>query len=163
MPAFVRDLSNAYGALRKFDDGRNFPIRAFWEEESQCFARPAAQTQLGPTRPVLFKGVATIAEKTLERLQRYFSRRIHSAARDELIKYAKDLSERETETLMPITGESSIRAYDRLTQLQGPLGGAFLKDSPMSHRLFWDVEWEMTSCFRFGIPLRALSNDPWLT
>ena len=33
VPGFVRDLSSAYDALRKHDDGRDFPIQPFRLEE----------------------------------------------------------------------------------------------------------------------------------
>ena len=162
---FASDLTKAYDTLRDLDDGRNFPIRPFWMEEAQRFAgstdHQAAEQQEGPTRPVLVDGVATIASQKFECLQRYFSRRIHSAARDKLIQDAKALAERPTESFMPVTGEPATRAYSRLMQLQGPLSGAFLKDIPMSHRSFWDDQWTMISCFRSGIPFLALPNDPW--
>ena len=148
VPKFVSDLSKAYDTLRDLDDGRNFPIRPFWMEEAQRFAgstdHQTAEQQEGPIRPVLVDGVAAIASQKFECLQRYFSRRIHSAARDKLIQDAKELAERPTESFMPVTGEPATRAYSRLRQLQGPLSGAFLKDIPTSYRSFWDEQWTMS-------------------
>ena len=81
VPGFVGDLRDALGALRRYDDGRNFPIPAYWEEETRRFGGVAQQTQAsGQPTPVFSKGLATIAERSLLRVQSYFSRRIHSAS-----------------------------------------------------------------------------------
>ena len=65
-PSFIGDLRGARGALRRYDDGRNFPIPAYWEEETRRFGGTAQQRQTSdqPT-PVFSKGLATIAEKSL--------------------------------------------------------------------------------------------------
>ena len=167
IPGFMDDLRGALGALRRYDDGRNFPIPAYWEEETRRFGGTAQQrppNRYQPT-PVFSRGLATIAEKSLLRVQRYFSRRIHSAARDCLIQRVHDLKESEQEEKLPATGEPAWRAYNRLTQLQGPLSGSFLKALPEKHRSFLADEWTALSCFRFGIPLPHLSqgvgNDMW--
>ena len=78
IPGFVGDLRGALGALRRYDDGRNFPIPAYWEEKARRFGGTAQQRQTSdqPT-PVFSRGLATIAERSLLRVQRYFSRRIH--------------------------------------------------------------------------------------
>ncbi len=134
-PGFVRDLSAAYNALSKYDDGLRYPIPPFWMEASRRFVPRACQAQSsGQTTPVLYEGVATIVVKCFPRLQRYFSRRIHSEARDELIAYVRGravVSGRSggllaTRTTLRATKEPAVRAYTRLIQLQGPLAGAFL-------------------------------------
>ena len=161
IPGFIGDLRGALGALRRYDDGRNFPIPAYWEEETRRFGGTAQQRQTSdqPT-PVFSRGLATIAEKSLLRVQRYFSRRIHSAARDHLIQRVHDMKEsgpeNGPEVTLPATGEPAWRAYYRLTQLQGPLSGSFLKVLPTKYRSFLADEWTALSCFRFGIPLPHL-------
>ena len=150
----IRDLKAAYSDLSKYDDGRRYPIAPFWVEEAQRFEPNGLPTDNQPT-PVLYKGLATIAEKSLPRLQRYFSRRIHSDARDDLIRRMSELD------VLPVTGEAGKRAASRLKQLQGPLSGAFLKDHPRPYRTFWNDEWKLLSCFRFGIPLPSLRSDRW--
>ena len=167
-PGFVRDLSAAYNALSKYDDGLRYPIPPFWVEESRRFAPRACQAQSSDqTTPVLYEGVATIVEKSFPRLQRYFSRRIHSEARDMLIAHVRDLAvvpgpsggSFATCAILPATNEPAVRALSRLIQLQGPLAGAFLKDIPMNGKTFWNSEWTALSRFRFGIPLSsALSS-----
>ena len=172
VPDFVRDLSSAYSTLRNYDDGRNFPIQPFWLEELNRLGEPVgqaqAQAQQDSARRVLFRGVATIAEKSFERLQRYFSRRIHSEARDQLIARAQVMAglhrpglPRNTARFLPVTEEPAGRAFFRLAQLQGPLAGAFLKELPAPHRSFYDDHWTLLSCFRFGIPIPSLPGDKW--
>merc|ERR1719420_1838378 len=166
-PGFVGDLRDALGALRRYDDGRNIPIPAYWEEETRRFGGAAQQTQAsGQPTPVFSKGLATIAERSLLRVQRYFSRRIHSAARDRLIQRVRDMEVcGGRQATLPATGEPAWRAHNRLTQLQGPLSGSFLKGLPVPFRCFHDDESTALSCFRFGIPLpslaQGLGNDMW--
>ena len=55
IPGFMDDLRGALGALRRYDDGRNFPIPAYWEEETRRFGgtpkRPGSSgLQLGDVR-----------------------------------------------------------------------------------------------------------------
>ena len=125
-PGFVRDLSAAYNALSKYDDGLRYPIPPFWVEESRRFAPRACQAQSSDqTTPVLYEGVATIVEKSFPRLQRYFSRRIHSEARDMLIAHVRDLAvvpgpsggSFATCAILPATNEPAVRALSRLIQL----------------------------------------------
>ena len=95
----------------------------------------------GQPTPVFSKGLATIAERSLLRVQRYFSRRIHSAARDRLIQRVHDMEVRGgRQATLPATGEPAWRAHNRLTQLQGPLSGSFLKGLPVPFRCFHDDE-----------------------
>ena len=77
---------------------------------------------------VLFRGVATIAEKNFERLQRYFSRRIHSEARDQLIMRAQVAAglnrpglPRNTESLLPETEEPAGLRLGRHDQARDEL------------------------------------------
>ena len=138
VPGFVGDLHDALGALRRYDDGRNFPIPAYWEEETRIFGGVAQQTQAsGQPTPVFSNGLATIAERSLLRVQRYFSRRIHSAARDRLIQRVRNMEVRGgRQATLHATGEPAWRAHNRLTQLQGPLSGSFLKGLPVPFRCF---------------------------
>ena len=149
IPDFIVDLRGALGALRRYDDGRNFPIPAFWEEETRRFCRGTAQQRRRSDQPtpVFSRGLATIAERSLLRVQRYFSRRIHSAARDRLIQRVHDIKENGRSAILPATGEPAWRAYNRLTQLQGPLSGSFLKVLP--------VPW---MCFLAGTPYRLAAD-----
>merc|ERR1711981_385143 len=66
---------------------------------------------------------------------------------------------------LPATGEPAWRAHNRLTQLQRPLSGSFLKGLPVPFRCFHADECTALSCFRFGIPLpnlaQGLGNDMW--
>ncbi len=114
-------------------------------EESRRFDGRAHQAQpSGQPTPVLYDGVATIVKKCFPRLQRYFSRRIHSEARDELIRHVRGLAVEQgrrggslaTRATLPATEEPAARAYSRLIQLQGPLAGAFLKDIPTYGKTF---------------------------
>merc|ERR1711981_235671 len=98
-------------------DTRNFPIPAYWEEETRRFGGVAQQrppNRYQPT-PVFSRGLATIAERSLLRVQRYFSRRIHSAARDRLIQRVHDMEFRGgRQATLPATGEPAWRAHNRL-------------------------------------------------
>ena len=59
VPGFVGDLRDAVGALRRYDDGRNFPIPAYWGEETRRFGGTAQQRQTsGQPTPVFSRGLA---------------------------------------------------------------------------------------------------------
>ena len=62
VPGFVGDLRDALGALRRYDDGRNSPIPAYWEQETRRFGVSAfrrdrsAEADERPANPCLLQG-----------------------------------------------------------------------------------------------------------
>ena len=89
-PGFVGELCDALNALRKYDDGRNFPVPPHWEEESRRFGGAAQQTRTsGQPAPVFSEGLAPTAERSLLRARwtRHFSRRVHRDTRGRLLTH----------------------------------------------------------------------------
>ena len=102
IPGFVGDLRGALGALRRYDDGRNFPVPAYWEEKARRFGGTAQQRQTSDQPPPVFsRGLATLAERSLLRVQRCFSRRIPSAARDRLTQRGRAMKESGRQAALP--------------------------------------------------------------
>ena len=89
-PGCVGELCDALNALRKYDDGRNFPVPPHWEEESRRFGGAAQQTRTsGQPAPVFSEGLAPTAERSLLRARwtRHFSRRVHRDTRGRLLTH----------------------------------------------------------------------------